>query len=269
MAIIVFDLLPCARERRWQGVGVGIAAAVKLTPLLFIPYLLVVRKSRAAAVAAATFLLTVLLGFASAPAQAWHYWFDGTFGDLRRIAGVAYVGNASLRGALARLGFGQGPWVAGATVLVVASFVVAASAYRNGQPLLSVTLIGMVSTAVSPYAWAYHWVWFVPLTIWVAHRALTTRSRSLLLALIALYVATVAWPSNWPSALSGRMTRIGIIAIQTSGWLEHVTTNLYLGIFIVTLACTTRSLQRSTVRDRPTSVRPPNPVLGQPRRASA
>lgn len=45
MAIIIWDLLPLRDGGRWQGVGIGIAAGVKLTPLLFIPYLLAVRKT--------------------------------------------------------------------------------------------------------------------------------------------------------------------------------------------------------------------------------
>jgi alpha-1,2-mannosyltransferase len=261
MAIIIWDLLPRPGERRWQGVGVGIAAGVKLTPLLFIPYLLTVRKTRAAVVAATTFLFSVLIGFAVAPRQAWHYWFDGTFGDLHRIAGVAYVGNASLRGALARLGLGAGPWIALAAVIVAASLIVAAWAERNGEPLLGLTLIGMASTAASPYSWAYHWVWFVPLTIWLAHRTCATRSRTATIALVALLLATLSWPSNWPSAASGQMVRIGLTAIRTAGWPEQLLTNLYLGIFAVTLVSTACLLQRSTRR----TARPAAPENGHAR----
>ena len=36
---------------RWRGVGIGLAAALKLTPLLFVAYLLVLRRWRAAATA--------------------------------------------------------------------------------------------------------------------------------------------------------------------------------------------------------------------------
>lgn len=248
MAIIVWDVLPRTGERRWQGVGIGIAAGVKLTPLLFIPYLLIVLKTRAAVVAATTFLFSVLIGFAVAPRQSWRYWFEGTFGDLHRIAAVAYVGNASIRGALARLGLGPGPWIALAAVVVAASLIVAAWADRNGEPLLGLTLVGMASTAASPYSWAYHWVWFVPLTIWLAQRAFATRSRTATIALVALLLATLSWPSNWPSPTSGRMTRIGLTAIPTTGWPRQLVPNLYLTIFAITLVSTAFWLQRSTRR---------------------
>ena len=58
MFIIVADL--CLPDSRWwKGVGIGLAAGFKLTPLIFIPYLLLTRRYRAAAVAAATFALTI------------------------------------------------------------------------------------------------------------------------------------------------------------------------------------------------------------------
>lgn len=191
----------------------------------------------------------MLIGFAVAPAQAWRYWFGGTFGDLHRIAGVAYVGNASLRGELARLGLGPGPWIVLAAAIGAASLVVAAWADRKGEPLLAVTLVGMASTAVSPYSWPYHWVWFVPLAIWLARLAFATRSRTATLALIALLLATLSWPSDWPSAASGQMVRIGLTAIRTSAWPGQLVTNLYLSIFAITLVSTACWLQRSTRTD--------------------
>ena len=51
LALVLVDLT--YRPGRWQGVGVGLAAAVKLTPLLFVGYLLLTGRRRAAATAAA------------------------------------------------------------------------------------------------------------------------------------------------------------------------------------------------------------------------
>src|SRR5215469_13341782 len=50
MALIVWDL--CQPDRRpWKGAATGVAAGIKLVPLLFIVYLLLTRKFRQAAVA--------------------------------------------------------------------------------------------------------------------------------------------------------------------------------------------------------------------------
>src|SRR5206468_2387725 len=81
LALIVGDLLgtPGRRESRWRGVGLGIAAAIKLTPLLFVVYLLLVGRVRAAATAVGTFLAAVAIGFLVAPADSVAYWLRGTF----------------------------------------------------------------------------------------------------------------------------------------------------------------------------------------------
>ena len=48
----------------WQGIGTGLAAGIKLTPLIFVVYLLLTRRIRAAVTAAVTFAATVGAGFA-------------------------------------------------------------------------------------------------------------------------------------------------------------------------------------------------------------
>ena len=67
MALIIWDLCqPDLRRsgasRWWKGAGVGVAAGIKLVPLIFIPYLLLTRRFRAAAVACAVFAATVAAG---------------------------------------------------------------------------------------------------------------------------------------------------------------------------------------------------------------
>src|SRR6185503_21371042 len=47
-------LLGVARGRRWAGVGIGLATAIKLTPGVFILYLLITRRWRPAGVATGT-----------------------------------------------------------------------------------------------------------------------------------------------------------------------------------------------------------------------
>src|SRR6266436_8745027 len=78
MLLVVWDLTrPDAR--RWKGIGIGIAAGIKLVPLLFIPYLLLAGKVRQAAIAAATFIAMVVAGFIALPAPSASYWLTGYF----------------------------------------------------------------------------------------------------------------------------------------------------------------------------------------------
>src|SRR6185437_3805972 len=58
MALIIGDLRQ-PDDRRLKGVATGVAAGVKLVPLVFIPYLLLTRRFRAAAVATGTFAATI------------------------------------------------------------------------------------------------------------------------------------------------------------------------------------------------------------------
>lgn len=239
LALVVFDLVPISGERRWSGVGVGIAAGIKLTPLLFIPYLLITRRARAAAVATVTFLATVATGFLVAPSQAVEYWFRGVFSDLRRVADVNYIGNQSLRGMLARMNLpGRSSidiWMIGAILLAIISLGVAARAHRCGFPILGLALCGLGSAAISPYSWGYHWVWLVPLGVFLIHRAIAYGSKPATALLAVLFAATASWIISLPSPLSGRLPDAGWINLQVGGWLGQVTSNIYLYVFLLTL----------------------------------
>ena len=131
LASVLFDL-PLRTGARWTGAGVGLAAGIKLTPLLFIPFLLVTGRLRAAAVATGTFAATVLAGFAVVPSQAHRYWFGGTFTDIRRVGPIDSTGNESLRGMIGRMALPAATttavWFVAAVLVAGGSLAVAAYA---------------------------------------------------------------------------------------------------------------------------------------------
>ena len=102
LALVLADVT--GRPGRLRGVGVGLAAAVKLTPLVFVVYLVLIGRVRAAVTALATFVAAVGVGFLVAPADSATYWFAGTFAAADRISPVASTANHSLDGLLARAG---------------------------------------------------------------------------------------------------------------------------------------------------------------------
>jgi alpha-1,2-mannosyltransferase len=61
-ALVGADLLARRDGGRWQGIATGLAAGIKLTPLIFIAYLLLTRRVRGAVTAGATFAATIALG---------------------------------------------------------------------------------------------------------------------------------------------------------------------------------------------------------------
>ena len=101
LALVVGDVLG-RRESRWRGVGVGIAAAIKLTPLVIVPYLVLTGRRRAAGVATAVFAGALALGVLAAPAESVVYWWRGTFAAADRISAVTATTNHSLSGFVAR-----------------------------------------------------------------------------------------------------------------------------------------------------------------------
>jgi alpha-1,2-mannosyltransferase len=78
MLLIVADLALPDRNR-FTGVGIGIAAACKLVPGIFVVYLLATRRFRAAAVAVGAFAATTLAGWVLAPSLSHACWLRVLF----------------------------------------------------------------------------------------------------------------------------------------------------------------------------------------------
>ncbi len=109
MAAIMWDLTQPdytknGKYRWWKGVATGIAAGIKLTPLIFIPYLLVARKWREAAGCVAGFLGTVAVGFIILPHDSSKWWLHGAvISDGNRTGFAGWAGDQSLHGLITRL----------------------------------------------------------------------------------------------------------------------------------------------------------------------
>ncbi|WP_328744712.1 glycosyltransferase 87 family protein [Streptomyces sp. NBC_00285] len=163
LALVLVDawLLATGRERR-AGIGIGLAAAVKLTPALFIGLLLIARRWRAAAVA--TVVALAATGFAAvvAPGASRFYWTDAMW-DTTRVGRLDYVSNQSLQGILARLGEpDRGVW-AGAVLLTLCVWAVRARrAAAAGDWAAAFALTGLTACLVSPITWVHHLVWLLP-----------------------------------------------------------------------------------------------------------
>ncbi|GAA5119225.1 glycosyltransferase 87 family protein [Pseudonocardia adelaidensis] len=229
LALVVGDLLgrPGSRLR---GVGVGLAAAVKLTPLLFVVYLVATRRWRAAATALATFAAAAGLGFVLAPADSAAFWLEGTFAAADRISDVAGPSNHSLNGVLSRLGVEGLPWLVGAAVLGAVTIVLAVRAHRRGDEVLALTLCGLASAALAPFAWSHHYVWVVPLAMLLGVRAVAG-DRWALAGLAGVLAATVAVVTALPGPQVGPIPATGLISL----WPDA-----YLLLFLAVLAAAAR-----------------------------
>ena len=169
--MIVTDLTigMCWRGKRLpSGVLVGLAAAIKLTPLIFVPYLLITRQWRAAKNAALTFMAVTGVMTALAPTSSWNYFTKYAF-DVRRIGDTSITNNQTLRAALARAGLAQPHAVVDLLLVVVlcAGVALAALAFHRSSALLGVLLCAATGLLVSPISWEHHYVWCVPLLVWL------------------------------------------------------------------------------------------------------
>jgi alpha-1,2-mannosyltransferase len=163
VALVLFDLRRAAGGAK-SGIGLGIAAAIKLTPGAFIVLLLLAGRTRAAVIAAATFAGCCLLGLLANPDASWLYWRK-IFYDTTRV-GVPYISNQSPYGALVRLLGGRehvGSWYLVIPMALSVLGLAVATRYARRADWASATAVGgITSLLVSPISWSHHWVWALP-----------------------------------------------------------------------------------------------------------
>lgn len=173
---------------RFGGVGIGLAAAFKLTPAIFIGYLLLTGRRRAAAVATGTALAATALGVLAAPRASWVFWTRALW-DTHRVGALDYVSNQSLQGALARLGAGRPVWVLAVLAVLVLWAYRVRRATAVGDDEAGMALTGLAACLVSPVTWVHHLVWAVPAVALLAR----TGRRAVAAVLYVVLCSSVVW----------------------------------------------------------------------------
>jgi alpha-1,2-mannosyltransferase len=161
-AVLVDLTLP--DTSRYKGLAIGLAAGIKLTPAIFVLYLLFTRRLRAAAIAAAGFAATVAVGFAVMPSSSAYFW-DGTFVNPGHVSPVQDPQNQSLMGAMARMlhtPHVDWLWLPVALAVALAGLALAAAAHRRGNEAAGYCLCAITGLLISPISWTHHWVIAVP-----------------------------------------------------------------------------------------------------------
>jgi alpha-1,2-mannosyltransferase len=197
-ALVLLDLLVLGRTgSRWAGAGVGLATAIKLTPGLFIVYLMVTGQWRAARTATVTTAALTAGAFLLAPAESLRY-----FGDLLwqtdRVGTAAALTNQSLTGLLARVaGTASAPagwWLAGCALILVLGLHRARLAHAAGDELTALTLTGLTANLVSPMSWTHHLVFLPVAALILADLAARHRDPLPAVAAATVYVLSVVSP---------------------------------------------------------------------------
>jgi alpha-1,2-mannosyltransferase len=178
MFVIVVDVLvittAAGRLGKWGGILVGVAGAVKLTPLIFVAYLLLMGHRSAAVRAIAAFFALQGLMFLISARDAWHFWTVTVVGDPMRIGPVYWASNQSLTGLIYRItivnpsstkiAMAIGVVVAIPAALLVRRF------YRHDKAVAALLVSAFFGLMFSPVSWSHHYVWVVPLLVMLVAR---------------------------------------------------------------------------------------------------
>ncbi len=239
--ILVLASLWAVYSSRWwvSGLLVGLAAGVKLTPAATGLYFLGARRWSTVLFSAVVFAGTVALSIAVIGQQA-RYYFTDLLGNASRIGPIGTSFNQSWRGGISRIlghDAGYGPVV---LIAIAVTAVLAALAWRAlGDPvhtgerdrlgsLLVVQLFGLL---LSPISWTHHWVWLLPLMIWLLRGPWRARTGAkvlgwgwLALTLIGIpWLLSFAQPTIWQIDRPWYLAWAGLIYIvatlATLGWI--------------------------------------------------
>jgi len=237
--LLMLAVLWAASTPKWwlSGALVGAAAGIKLTPAIAGLYLVGVRRWAAAMFSAVVFAATIGVSALVVGDQT-RYYFTELLGDAHRVGPIATSFNQSWRGGISRIvghDAGYGPPVLAAIAATAVVAVLAWRALGSGDAatdrlgrLLVVELFGLL---LSPISWTHHWVWLVPLMMWLLHGPLRERpgARALGWMWLALTIIGVPWllsfvqPTIWTINRPWYLAWAGLVyivaTVVTLGWI--------------------------------------------------
>jgi alpha-1,2-mannosyltransferase len=227
-----------------RGILVGLAAAIKLTPIILIPYLLLTKQVRAALWATGAFCGAALVALAVAPSNSWAYWTH-YIRDPQRAGMLSWIGNQGLLGAIERA---LGHTVTTPTTFVIAisaasvGLAVGALAYRRSSAVLGFLVVEATESLANPVSWSHHFIWVVLLVAWLALGVDRPRYGEWW----ALAAAVLFWaaPSWWVPHGPG-------VTFAGRGWLIPVSDTYVLLFIVLVVGAGVRVCRRRAPAERP------------------
>jgi len=234
--LLVLAVLYAVYSTRWwvSGLLVGLAAGVKLTPAASGLYFVGARRWAAVVFSAVVFIGTVGISWLIIGDET-RFYFTKLLGDASRVGPIGTSFNQSWRGGISRiLGHDAGyeplvlAGIAVTAVLAVLAWRAIGGASDRLGAILVVQLFGLL---LSPISWTHHWVWLIPLMIWLLHGPLRERlgARVLGWGWLALTLVGVPWllsfaqptiwviPRPWYLAWAGLVYIVATLA--TLAWI--------------------------------------------------
>ncbi|MEV6767172.1 mannosyltransferase [Nocardia sp. NPDC051030] len=222
---LVLIALLAVRSTKWwlSGALVGAAAGVKLIPAVTGFYFAARQRWLTVVWSAVVFAGTIGLTYLISPDETHEYFFE-LLGDASRVGPVGSATNQSLRGTLSRFvghDVVSGPvWL----VAVLITAVLAILAWRSLAAddrmgtLLIVQLFGLM---VSPISWSHHWIWLIPVMMWLLYGPLREAAGARILAGFWLFVTLIGVPwvlgffqsSIWTISRPGILSWLGAVDV--------------------------------------------------------
>jgi alpha-1,2-mannosyltransferase len=223
-----------------RGILVGVAAAIKVTPIILVPYLFMTRQSRAGFRAIGAFGVAALVAALASPTNSWRYWTH-YIRDPQRAGMLSWIGNQGLLGAIERA-IGHTLTTPTTFVIVVATaaigLLVAAGAYRRSSPVLGFLVVEASESLANPVSWSHHFIWVVLLVAWLA----LAEDRPRYGEWLALGVSLLFWSAPYWWVPHGPE-----ITFAGRGWLIPVS-DAYVILFVALIAGTGVRIGRSAVQ---------------------
>ena len=197
-AMTLLDVMDRPHRRLPRGILLALATSIKLIPGIFILYLFLRRGYRAAITAGATVVFLNVLAFALNHEATFNYWTKYAF-NPKRMGGVLYNSNQSIRGSIQRLAHHAiSPSVCtGLSVLVlIVGLVIAVYIAARRSQLAAIVTVGITGDLVSPISWSHHLIWFIPLLAWLTLAHDRPRGGPLFAGAIVVGSVTVGGSTN-------------------------------------------------------------------------
>ena len=227
--LLVLAVLYAVATSKWwlSGLLVGVAAGVKLTPAVAGLYFVGARRWAAVLFSALVFGLTVGVSALIVGDQT-RYYFAELLGDADRVGPVGTSFNQSWRGGISRIlghDAGYGPAVLVGVAVTAVLALLAWRAIGGAEDRLgAIVIVQLFGLLLSPISWTHHWVWLIPLMIWLLHGPLRAQmgARVLGWGWLVLIVLGVPWllsfaqPTIWVIPRPWYLAWAGLIYIAAT-----------------------------------------------------
>lgn len=230
---LMLVVLYAAYSTRWwaSGLLVGVASGVKLTPAIAAFYFGGGRRWAAMTFSVVAFLATLLAAYPLVGNRVVAYFTDWIGGDS--LFSMGYTVNQSWRAGIARV-VGYDPGMSALVVVAIAAtFLVAVGAWwMLRQDAVGALLVIMIfGLLVPPVSWTNHWVWLVPLVMWLRNGTWCQAKGARVLFWVWLIVMVVAVPNaldqlqpvanqiSRPGGLAWAALIYPLLTVTTFGWM--------------------------------------------------